>query len=88
MRHLCKNFIEDERCFKCRTPKWAIYFPEFKHKIGSKVKLPLDYTNGGEEFFVLEKTKEGYTIGKTKNNPVSWFDWWELYPIKVGSYNK
>ena len=84
MKHLCKNFLEKDisKCGKCRTPEWAVFFPEVIHKIGSKVRLPLNYTNGGEVFFVLKKDKNGYTIGKTKDEPICWFDWWELYPVK------
>jgi hypothetical protein len=88
MRHLCKNFIEDGRCTNCRKPEWAIYFPEFKHKIGSRVKLPLNYTCGGKEFIVLRKERYGYVIGKTKNLPMKWFDWWEMFPLIPARLNK
>ena len=74
MRHLCRNFIENGKCIKCNKPEWVIYFPEFKHKIGSKIVLPLHFSNGGKEFFVLKKEKEGYVIGKNKEDNIRWFD--------------
>jgi hypothetical protein len=81
MRHYCKNFIEGGRCTKCRTPEWAIYFPEFKHKIGSKVRVPQGYTDEGKIYSVLYKTKIGYAIGESKDNPIESYSWWEIYPL-------
>lgn len=83
MRHQCKNFIADMQCTKYRTPEWALHFPEFKHKIGSKVKIPRGYTNEGKVFFVLRRLKNnGYVIGISKDNPIESYAWWEIYPIK------
>jgi len=82
MKHLCKNFIENGKCVKCGTPEWAVYFPEFIHVIGSKVIVPKDYYKLDGVFIVLKKSKHGYTIGKDKNSPTEFFNWWELYPKK------
>lgn len=81
-RHLCKNFIEGQECLKCGKPEWAVYFEEVKHKIGSRVKLPVHYTYGDDTFVVLRKDNAGYVLTNDEHDSLSWYDWWELYPIK------
>lgn len=82
MKHKCINWIENGCCTKCRTPEWALYFPEFKHKVGNKVIIPKGYTDAGKLFFILKKKKDNsYVIGITKENPIESYEWWELYPV-------
>jgi len=83
MKHKCENFIEASVCTKCGKPEWALYYPEFDHLIGTCVRLPSHYNGAGKKYFVLKKSKYGYTLGEQKNPKltIEWFDWWELYPI-------
>jgi hypothetical protein len=84
MRHLCKNFIYDGFCSKCRRPEWSLYFPVFNHQIGDEVKIPDEYRwRGGEKAIITGKTKQGFIIQfKEDETTTEWYEWWELLPLR------
>jgi len=86
-KHLCKNWLENERCTKCRRPEWSLYL-KINHKVGDKVAVPHYYHDKNKVFVITKKNKDGYTLGEKGLFDICCYEWWELYPLKKSVVNK
>ena len=75
----------NNRCAKCRRPKWSLGKPN-PLRIGDIVTLPKDFTYGRRRFEIIGKFKDKsfklkFLGGNEKGETIEQYEWWDLKKI-------